>query len=113
MASSFIGAAETVNAARDGEAATRALREFDSDLDLVLSDVIVRGIGTAELEREVRARRPDLPILYMSGYSRDEMMERGLIASERPFLQKPFTAEELSQLVCRALEANAGPVVGR
>jgi two-component system, cell cycle sensor histidine kinase and response regulator CckA len=89
------------------------LREFASDLDLVLSDVIVPGIGTAELERAVRDHRPDLPILYMSGYSRDEMMERGLVASERPFLQKPFTAAELSQLVCRELEPKAGPVVGR
>jgi two-component system, cell cycle sensor histidine kinase and response regulator CckA len=99
--------------ARDGETATQVLREFASDLDLVLSDVIVPGIGTAELERAVRDRRPDLPILYMSGYSRDEMMERGLVAPERPFLQKPFTAAELSQLVCRELEPKAGPVVER
>jgi two-component system cell cycle sensor histidine kinase/response regulator CckA len=99
--------------ARDGEAATRMLREVASDLDLVLSDVIVPGIGTSEWQREVRDQRPDLPILYMSGYSRDEMIERGLIASEQRFLQKPFTAGELSALVCQELEARAGPEVGR
>jgi CheY-like chemotaxis protein len=95
--------------ARDGEAATRLLRELASDIDLVLTDVIVPGIGTSEFEREVRHQRPDLPILYMSGYSRDEMMQRGLIAADRPFLQKPFSAGELSRLVCQQLEARAAP----
>jgi PAS domain S-box-containing protein len=93
--------------AQDGAAASQVLRELAPDLDLVLSDVIVPGIGTSELDREVRDRRPDLPILYMSGYSRDEMLERGLIAPDRPFLQKPFTAEELSASVCRELQAEA------
>jgi hypothetical protein len=41
--------------------------------------------------------------LYMSGYSRDDVTERGMIDPERSFLQKPFTAEELTALVCREL----------
>jgi two-component system, cell cycle sensor histidine kinase and response regulator CckA len=98
--------------APDGPAALQALQEFGESLDLVLSDVIVPEIGTTELEQEVRQRRPNLPILYMSGYSREEMVERGLVPPGGAFLQKPFTAEELSRLVCQQLEA-AGPVVGR
>jgi two-component system cell cycle sensor histidine kinase/response regulator CckA len=100
--------------ARDGLEALAKLEEFGSDLDLVLSDVVVPGIGTSELDRTVREVRPDLPILYMSGYSRDEMIERGMIDPDRPFLQKPFTADELTELVCRELgteiEARGGQV---
>jgi two-component system cell cycle sensor histidine kinase/response regulator CckA len=100
--------------ARDGDEALSKLVEHGSDLDLVLSDVIVPNIGTAEFEQRVRELRPELPILYMSGYSRDEVTERGLIHPDRPFLQKPFTATELTELVCRELdgagEARGGEV---
>jgi two-component system, cell cycle sensor histidine kinase and response regulator CckA len=90
--------------ARDGPEALDLLGRHAADLDLVLSDVIVPEIGTNDLENDLRRHRPDLPILYMSGYSRDEMVERGLVPSGGAFLQKPFTAEELGQLVCRQME---------
>jgi CheY-like chemotaxis protein len=93
--------------ATDGGHAVSMLDEFGSELDLVVSDVMLPGIGAGELDRKLRQLRPDLPVLYMSGYSRDEMVERGLLDPERPFLQKPFTGEELSELVCREL----GPAV--
>jgi PAS domain S-box-containing protein len=95
--------------ASDGEEALSRLDEFGPELDLVLSDVIVPGIGTSELDQKVRELRPDLPILYMSGYSREEMLDRRLIGPDRPFLQKPFTADELGALVCRELEAGINP----
>ena len=99
--------------AQDGVTAVSLLRERGGELDLVLWDVIVPGISTPELEREIRDVRPNLPILYMSGYSRDEVIERGLIEPERCFLQKPFSAAELSRLVCQQLEAAGKPVVAR
>jgi hypothetical protein len=40
----------------------------------------------------------------MSGYSQEDVIQRGLIHPDQPFLQKPFTAEELGELVCRQLE---------
>jgi two-component system, cell cycle sensor histidine kinase and response regulator CckA len=94
--------------ARDGDEALAKLREFGPELDLVVSDVIIPGIGTRELDEELRRARPDLPVLYMSGYSRDDVTERGLIDPERLFLQKPFTAEELTALVCRQLAGTTG-----
>jgi CheY-like chemotaxis protein len=97
----------------DGDSALSMLDEFGAELDLVLSDIIVPGIGAGELDQKIRQLRPDLPIVYMSGYPRDEMVERGLIDPDRPFLQKPFTGEELSDLVRRELGPAVGPVVGR
>jgi two-component system, cell cycle sensor histidine kinase and response regulator CckA len=96
--------------ARDGDEALSQLQEYGAVLDLVLSDVIVPNTGTAEFEQRVHELRPELPILYMSGYSREEVIGRGLIDSDRPFLQKPFTAGELIHLVCQELEAGAGDV---
>lgn len=94
--------------APDGDSAIAMLEEFGGELDLVLSDIVVPGLGAGELDSRVRELRPDLPIVYMSGYSRDEMVDRGLVDPKRPFLQKPFTGDELGNLICREL----GPVAG-
>ena len=96
-----------------GAEAAAILDSSSADIDLVLSDVIVADMGTVELEREIRERRPGMPILYMSGYSREDVVERGLIPEDRPFIQKPFTATELTEEVGRELaaaEARGGPV---
>ena len=44
---------------------------------------------------------PELPILYMSGYPRDDILARGLLRGDQPFLQKPFTSEDLAKVVAR------------
>ena len=90
--------------ARDGIEALARLEEFGPTLDLVLSDVIVPNIGTTELAQKIREVRADIVILYMSGYSHEDVVERGLIDPELVFLQKPFTAAELIQLVCQQME---------
>jgi two-component system cell cycle sensor histidine kinase/response regulator CckA len=82
--------------ARNGSEALAALREGASSPGLLLTDVIVPDMGTGELEWQVHALRPDLPILYMSGYPRDEILDRGLLREDQPFLQKPFTGEDLA-----------------
>jgi two-component system cell cycle sensor histidine kinase/response regulator CckA len=90
--------------ARDGDEAVARLEEFGPALDLVLSDVIVPNIGTIELAQKIRQVRSDIPILYMSGYSHEDVVERGLVDPDSVFLQKPFTAAELTQLVCQQIE---------
>jgi CheY-like chemotaxis protein len=88
------------------------LQAAGDDIDLVLSDVIIPDLAPAELERRLYqgGRRP--PVLYMSGYSRDEVVERDLIPAGGAFLQKPFTPEELTAAVRRQL-ALAGAARGR
>ena len=72
--------------------------------NLVLTDVIVPDMGMGELERARRATlHPDLPILYMSGYPRDDILYRGLLREDQPFLQKPFTGSDLVLEVARML----------
>jgi two-component system cell cycle sensor histidine kinase/response regulator CckA len=99
--------------ARSGDEALSELDREPGTVDLVLTDVIVPDIGTDQLAHEVRNRFPEVPILYMSGYPRDEIVQRGLLDGEQPFLQKPFTAQQLTRAVEDVLgdrEAGGGPV---
>jgi two-component system cell cycle sensor histidine kinase/response regulator CckA len=98
--------------ARSGDEALSELDRERGSVDLVLTDVIVPDIGTDRLAQEVRSRYPEVPILYMSGYPRDEIVRQGLLAGEQPFLQKPFTAQQLTRAVDDALAATR-PVVAR
>ena len=87
--------------ARNGKEALDGLRNGVSRPSLLLTDVIIPDMGTDELEWEVHSLEPDLPILYMSGYPRDDILTRGLLRNDQPFLQKPFTAEDLAAEVGR------------
>jgi two-component system, cell cycle sensor histidine kinase and response regulator CckA len=97
--------------AQSGQEAATTLERFGSEIDLVISDVILPDMAATELERRVGETRPDLPVLYMSAYSRDEVLERGLIPADRPFVQKPFTAVDLTGAVWREMEARYRAVV--
>lgn len=85
--------------ASSGVAALKFLGDARYTIDLVLTDVVVPDIELSRIERQARSRRgggPDAtPVLYMSGYPHDDIVQRGLLASAEPFLQKPFTSSEL------------------
>ncbi len=98
--------------ARNGEEALSALDGDDAQVDMVLTDVVVPDLGTDELQRRLREIRPDLPILYMSGYPREDVVGRKLIPPEHAFLQKPFTTNELVECIGRVLRER-NEVVGR
>jgi PAS domain S-box-containing protein len=87
--------------ARNGAEALASLHNGRERPDLLLTDVIVPDMGTEELEQEVHKVAPALPILYMSGYPRDDILARGLLRRDQPFLQKPFTSENLAEEVGR------------
>nr|MBA3761338.1 response regulator [Gemmatimonadales bacterium] len=71
--------------------------------DLLLTDLMMPGIGGAELARRLKVRWPELPILFMSGYSIEDLVRQGAIGSERTILQKPFTPDGLVRSVAGAL----------
>jgi PAS domain S-box-containing protein len=89
--------------AQNGAEALASLRDGSPRADLLLTDVVIPDVGIGDLEREVHALLPDLPILYMSGYPRDDILERGLLRSEQPFIQKPFNTEQLVSEVGRMI----------
>ncbi len=86
---------------------------LSAEIDLILCDVVLPEMSGHELGRRIGGVRPDVPILYMSGYPGLEVVERGLIAPDAPFIEKPFTAHGLASSVRGLLNQsrNNGPRV--
>ena len=70
---------------------------------LILSDVIMPGINGRELSDALADIHPNLPVLFMSGYTGDDVLARSLLPETAPFIQKPFAPEELLSRVRRML----------
>jgi PAS domain S-box-containing protein len=77
--------------ARNGAQALRFITEHPEMINLVISDVVMPEMGGRELGLALAKLDPDLPILYMSGYTGDDVVQRGLLDPGAPFQQKPFT----------------------
>jgi CheY-like chemotaxis protein len=89
--------------AADGVDALRMLDETAAPVHLVLTDVIMPKMTGAELGRHLVRRRPDLPIVFMSGYC-DDPAVRDFERMPLIFLPKPFTASALLDKVRQALD---------
>jgi PAS domain S-box-containing protein len=88
--------------ASDGASALE-LMDRHGQPDLVLTDLMMPGIGGTELARRLRQRWPALPILFMSGYSVEDLRLQGVTDFEGLMLQKPFTPDGLVSGVAAAL----------
>ncbi len=103
----------TVLSAGDGVEALEAVKAGIGRLDLVITDVAMPSMNGRELAAQLRQLRPGLPLLFMSGYTDDEMVRRGLIEPDHPFLSKPFTLEILAGavrvLIDQAAQAQPDP----
>ena len=80
-------------ASGSGEEALGLARDSAEPIDLLATDVMMPGMSGLELSQRLRAERPELPVLYLSGYAADVLPE-ALPAGTR-FLPKPFTSQGL------------------
>jgi CheY-like chemotaxis protein len=76
-------------------------------VDLLLTDVIMPEISGAELARLLTERRPDLAVLFMSGYAEDEIVHRGVVDPGVSLLPKPFGPDSLARAVRKQLDEHA------
>jgi two-component system, NtrC family, sensor kinase len=90
--------------AGEAESALRLLDENPS-VHLLLTDVVMPGMNGRKLAEEARLRRPDLKILYMTGYSRNAIMHQGRLDNGVDLLQKPISSEQLASAVRKMLDA--------
>jgi PAS domain S-box-containing protein len=89
--------------AADAAAAERILDDEGAKVDLLLTDVLMPGVSGRELVERIRARRPGLAAIYMSGYSGDAASPLGPWNDGVSVLEKPFTSAQLIQAVDEAL----------
>ena len=89
----------TVLEAATGEEALSLLRESSLQVDLFISDVIMPGLDGPTWVREAKASRPDVPVIFVSGYAEDVMSEHQQRIANSTFLPKPFSLAELTMTV--------------
>jgi PAS domain S-box-containing protein len=97
----------TVLTARHGrDALMQAAEQGGGEIDLLITDVVMPEINGPELAETLQDRLPDLKVLFISGYTDDEVLQRGVGGQETPFLRKPFSAEELVRRVRALLDGS-------
>ena len=89
--------------AENGEAALQVCDDLHGKIDLVLSDLVMPGMGGYELAGELAQRHPAVRVLFMSGYTEDSAARRDILLQGSAFLQKPFSVADLSNAVHQAL----------
>ena len=95
----------TILEASEGEEALQVCRQHDGTIHLLLSDVIMPGITGVPLIEQIKSLRPDIRILFMSGYTDDALGRQGVLASGVSYIQKPFMPADLLRKVYDILES--------
>jgi PAS domain S-box-containing protein len=90
--------------ARNGVEALQYIEHNRGAVDLVISDVVMPELGGRELGQSLDRVEPGLPVLYMSGYTGEDVVQRGLMEPGAPFQQKPFTPVGLATKVRAMLD---------
>ena len=86
------------------QAAISICRGRAQDVDLLLTDVVMPGIGGRELAIQIASMRPEIKVLYMSGYTPQAILHHGELDASTFFIQKPFTPSSLAAKVREVLD---------
>jgi two-component system, cell cycle sensor histidine kinase and response regulator CckA len=95
--------------ASDGAEAIRQAVQIDEPIHLLITDVVMPEMSGPELASRLRKLRPQSRVLYMSGYTDDEVLCRKGLPENSAFIQKPFTPEQFSRKVRETLDAKPKP----
>ena len=91
--------------AADGEEAVSTAQNLTRPIDLMITDVVMPHLGGREAVERIRESRPELRVLFVSGYTDDAIVRHGVLQAEMPFLHKPFTPPMLAKKVREILDA--------
>jgi two-component system CheB/CheR fusion protein len=90
--------------AKDGREGLSVWKKHRGEIDLLLSDVLMPGLGGRELAEQILALNPDMKVLFMSGHTLDVILKEGIRAGV-PFLRKPFVPAELARRIREVLDS--------
>ena len=94
----------TVLVAENGHTALELAAMHSGPIHLLMTDVVMPGIGGRELAERVSKLRPDIKVLYMSGYTEQAVNQQGILGNDAVLLQKPFTLATLASKLREILE---------
>jgi two-component system cell cycle sensor histidine kinase/response regulator CckA len=95
----------SVLTAADGSFALEILAEHGEDVDMILADVVMPVLSGPELAARVADTHPDMPVVFMSGYTQEMISKQEVMSGDVTLLEKPFTAAALLRAVGEALAA--------
>ncbi|MBA3657423.1 MAG: PAS domain S-box protein [Gemmatimonadaceae bacterium] len=95
----------TVLAASNGVEALAIARTTEQKIDMLVSDVVMPGMGGRELADNMRAMNPSLPVLFMSGHSDEAVASHGALATGAGFMAKPFAIQTMVRRIREVLDA--------
>jgi PAS domain S-box-containing protein len=90
--------------ADSGEEALALASDYDGPIDLLVTDVVLAGMNGRKLAEGVRATHPAAQVLFMSGFTAQDVVRQGLVGASDPFLEKPFSADKLAHRVRQILD---------
>jgi CheY-like chemotaxis protein len=94
----------TVLAAANGDEAERVAGQHRGRIHLLITDVVLPGLSGPEVARRLVTTRTDTRVLYLSGYTNDAILRRGVLEAGVAFLQKPFTPGVLGRKIREVLD---------
>jgi len=101
---SLRGAGYKVVEASNGKEALKKVIDERVKIDLVISDLIMPEMNGKELVKRIKERFPDMPVLYMSGYTDNYIVHDGLLEKGTNFIQKPFSIKKFLKKVRKVLD---------
>lgn len=90
--------------AANGEEAIQISGDYHGHIHLTLTDVIMPGISSKDMEERLKSSRPEMKVLYMSGYTDNTIVHHGVLDSGKAFIGKPFSPESLGRKVRQVLD---------
>ena len=91
--------------ASGGETALALVKQYNGNIDLLLTDVVMPEMNGRKLAEEAKRRHPKLKVLFMTGYSRNAIVHQGRLDPGVDLIQKPLTNDQLANTVRKVLDA--------
>jgi PAS domain S-box-containing protein len=98
----------TVLSAVNGEEALDLATAYSGEINLLITDVVMPGMGGRELAERLSRERPVMRLLFISGYTDDAILHHGVLDRETAFMNKPFAPASLLEKVRSLLSVTAG-----